>query len=83
MAEKVDVGSTCLCKVELYKLPSLAQNKVRKVAEIIDIDVDDLLVRANKILSNLTTIIIENPHELVALHKTTKSMTRDDVARLA
>ena len=58
-------------------------DKVRKIAEIFGIDVDELLALAGKVSSDLSEIIRERPRELAALLRTTKGLTADDVARLA
>ena len=83
MAKKIGVSPTYLSKVERDKFPPAAEDKVRKIAEIFDIDVDELLALAGKVSSDLTEIIREHPRELAALLRTTRGMTADDVTRLA
>ena len=56
---------------------------MRKIAEIFEIDVDELLALAGKVSTDLSEIIRENPRELAALLRTTKGMTKDDVENLA
>ena len=83
MAKKIGVSPTYLSKVERDEFPPAAEDKVRKIAEIFDIDVDELLALAGKVSSDLTEIIREHPRELGALLRTTRGMTADDVGRLA
>ncbi len=83
MAKKIGVSPTYLSKVERDEFPPAAEDKVRKIAEIFDIDVDELLALAGKVSSDLTEIIREHPRELAALLRTTRGMTADDVVRLA
>ena len=83
MAKTIGVSPTYLSKVERDEFLPPAEDKVRKIAEIIKIDVDELLALAGKVSSDLSEIIRENPRELAALLRTTKGMTADDVARLA
>ncbi len=83
MAKKIGVSPTYMSKVERDEFPPPAEDKVRKIAEIFDIDVDELLALAGKVSSDLSDIIREHPRELAALLRTTKGMTADDVARLA
>ncbi len=83
MAKKIGVSPTCLSKVERDEFPPPAEDKVRKIAEIFGIDVDELLARAGKVSSDLSEIIREHPRDLAALLRTTRGMTADDVARLA
>ena len=82
MAKKIGVSPTYLSKVERDEVPPPAEDKVRKIAEIFGIDVDELLALAGKISSDLSEIIREHPRELAALLRTTRGMTVDDVARL-
>ena len=83
MAKMIGVSPTYLSKVERDEFPAPAEDKVRNIAEIIKIAVDELLALAGKVSSDLSEIIRENPRELAALLRTTKGMTADDVARLA
>ena len=83
MAKKIGVSPTYLSKVERDEIPPAAEDKVRRIAEIFDIDVDELLALAGKVSSDLSEIIREHPRELAALLRTTRGMTADDVARLA
>ncbi|MCH8999533.1 MAG: helix-turn-helix transcriptional regulator [Proteobacteria bacterium] len=82
MAKKIGVSPTYLSKVERDDFPPPAEDKVRKIAEIFGIDVDELLALAGKVSSDLSEIIRERPRELAALLRTTKGLTADDVARL-
>ena len=83
MAKMIGVSPTYLSKVERDEFSPPAEDKVRKIAEIFDIDVDELLALAGKVSSDLSEIIREHPRELAALLRTTRGMTADDVARLA
>ncbi len=83
MAKKIGVSPTYLSKVERDEFPPPAEDKVRKIAEIFGIDVDELLALAGKVSSDLSEIIRGRPRELAALLRTTKSLTADDVVRLA
>ena len=81
--KKIGVSPTYLSKVERDEIPPAAEDKVRRIAEIFDIDVDELLALAGKVSSDLTEIIRERPRELAALLRMTRGMTADYVARLA
>ncbi len=83
MAKKIGVSPTYISKVERDEFPPPAEDKVRKIAEIFDVDVDEFLALAGKVSSDLSEIIRERPRELAALLRTTKGMTADDVANLA
>ena len=83
MAKMIGVSPTYLSQVERDEFSPPAEDKVRKIAEIIKIDVDELLALAGKVSSDLSEIIRERPRELAALLRTTKGMTADDVVNLA
>ena len=83
MAKMIGVSPTYLSKVERDEFSPPAEDKVRKIAEIIKIDVDELLALAGKVSSDLSEIIREHPRELAALLRTTRGMTADDVVCLA
>ncbi len=83
MAKKVGISPTYLSKCERDEFPPPAEDRVRKVAEIIGCDVDDLLARAGKVSTDVSDIIKRHPVELTALLRTVKGMSADDIARLA
>ena len=83
MAKMIEVSPTYLSKVERDEFPPPAEDKVRKIAKIIECDVDDLLARAGRVSTDITDIIKRQPVELAALLRTTKGLTADDIARLA
>ena len=83
MAKMIGVSPTYLSKVERDEFPPPAEDKVRKIAEIIDCDADELLARAGRVSSDLSEIIKQRPRELAALLRTTKGLTADAVVELA
>jgi transcriptional regulator with XRE-family HTH domain len=83
MAKKIGVSPTYLSKVERDEFPPPAEDRVKRIAEIIKWDPDDLLARAGRVASDISDIIKRHPTELAALLRTTKEMTDEDIARLA
>ncbi len=83
MAKKIGVSPTYLSKVERDEFGPPAEDKVRKIAAIIELDADELLARAGRVSSDLSDIIRQRPRELATLLRTTKGMTADDMARVA
>jgi transcriptional regulator with XRE-family HTH domain len=83
MAKMIGVSPTYLSKVERDEFPPPAEDKVRKIAEIIECDTDDLLARAGRVSSDISDIIKRRPVELTALLRTTRGMTAEEIARLA
>src|SRR6266851_7706101 len=74
MAKMIGVSPTYLSKVERDEFPPPAEDKVRKIAEIIGCDADELLARAGRVSSDLSEIIKQRPRELAALLRTTKGL---------
>ena len=83
MAKMIEVSPTYLSKCERDEFPPPAEDKVRKIAKIIDCDVDDLLARAGRVSTDISDIIKRHPVQLSALLRTTKGMSADDINRLA
>ena len=83
MAKMIGISPTYLSKVERDEFPPPAEDRVRAIAKIIDVDADDLLARAGRVSSDVTDIIKRHPVELTALLRTTKGLTAEDIARLA
>jgi transcriptional regulator with XRE-family HTH domain len=83
MAKMIGVSPTYLSKVERDEFPPPAEDKVRKIAEIIGCDSDELLGRAGRVSSDLSDIIKRQPVEYAALLRTTKGFKAEDIARLA
>jgi len=79
----IEVSPTYLSKVERDEFPPPAEDKVRKIAEIINRDPDELLALAGRVSSDITEIIKRQPVELAALLRTTKGLNASDIARLA
>lgn len=83
MAKMIEVSPTYLSKIERDEFRPPAEAKVKAIAKIIGCDVDDLLARAGRVSSDVAEIIKRNPVELTALLRTTKGLSREDIARLA
>jgi transcriptional regulator with XRE-family HTH domain len=83
MARMIGVSPTYLSKVERDEFPPPAEDKVKRIAEILGRDADELLALAGRVSSDLADIIREHPRELAALLRTTKGLTSGDLARLA
>jgi transcriptional regulator with XRE-family HTH domain len=83
MAKMIGVSATYLSKVERDEFLPPAEDKVKAVARILGLDPDDLLARAGRVSSDISEIIKRHPVELAALLRTTKGLTREDIAQLA
>jgi transcriptional regulator with XRE-family HTH domain len=83
MAKRIGVSPTYLSKVERDEFSPPAEDKVRKIAEIIGRDADELLALAGRVASDLTDIIRQRPREMADFLRAAKGLTADDLARLA
>jgi transcriptional regulator with XRE-family HTH domain len=83
MARTIGVSPTYLSKVERDEFAPPAEDKVKKIAEVLDLDADELLALADRVSSDLSDIIKQQPREMAALLRTTKGLTPDDLVQLA
>jgi HTH-type transcriptional regulator, competence development regulator len=81
MARKIGVSPTYLSKIERGDFDPPAEEKVRKIAEIIGCDPDELLALAGRVASDLTDIIRQRPREMADLLRAAKGRSADDIAR--
>ena len=83
MAKKIGVSPTYLSKIERDEFAPPTEEKVRKIAEIIGHDPDELLALAGRVASDLTDIIREQPRGMADFLRAAKGLTAEDMARLA
>jgi transcriptional regulator with XRE-family HTH domain len=89
MAKQIGVSATYLCKIELGDSDPPTEDRVRKIAELIDRDPDDLLALAGRVPSELADIILESPRESADLLRTLKNCQdtlknlHDEITRFA
>jgi transcriptional regulator with XRE-family HTH domain len=83
MAKKIKVSPTFLSKVETEDWKP-GEEKLRKIAEVISCDPDDLLARAGRVPAELSEIIKQSPHrhEMTALLRTAKGFTAEEMGKL-
>src|SRR4030095_16369080 len=79
MARQIGVSPTFLSKVETENWKP-SEDKLRKIADVIVCNADELVARAGRVPSELADIIRQHPHphELTALLRTTKGLTSED-----
>jgi transcriptional regulator with XRE-family HTH domain len=82
MAKKIGVSPTYLSKIERGDFDPPAEDKVRRIAEILGRDPDELLALAGRVASDLTEIIRQRPREMADFLRAAKELTAEDVARL-
>jgi len=84
MAKMIGVSPTYLSKVERDEFVPPAEDKVRKIAEMIGCDAEELVALAGRVPLELSEIIKQHPHrhELTALLRTTKGLTAEEMSKL-
>ncbi len=80
MAKSINVSPTYLSKIERNEFPPPAEDKVRKIAEIIDRDPDELLALAGRVSSDLAEIIRRHPREMASFLRTANGLTVEEMA---
>jgi transcriptional regulator with XRE-family HTH domain len=83
MAKLIGVSPTYLSKVERDEFSPPAEDKVRKIADIIGQDADELLALAGRVASDLTEIIREQPRGMADFLRAAKGLNAEEMARLA
>ena len=82
MAKKIEVSPTYISKVERDEFAPPAEDRVKAIAAILDLDPDDLLARAGRVSSDISGIIKRQPVALAALLRTTDGLSAEDISRL-
>ena len=75
MAKKIGVSPTYLSKIERGDFDPPAEDKVRKIAEIIGHDPDELLALAGRVASDLTDIIRQRPRQMADFLRAAKGLS--------
>jgi transcriptional regulator with XRE-family HTH domain len=83
MAKMIGVSPTYLSKVERDEFPPPAEDKVKKIAEIIGRDPDELLALAGRVASDLTAIIRRRPREMASFLRSANGLTAEQMAHFA
>ena len=82
MAKMIGVSPTYLSKVERDEFPPPAERRVKNIANVLNLDPDELLARAGKVASDLTEIIKRQPREAAIFLRSTSRLTADDWRKL-
>ena len=83
VAKKIKVSPTFLSKVETEDWKP-GEEKLRKIAEVIGCNPDDLMARAGRVPAELSEIIKQSPHrhQMTALLRTAKGFTAEEMEKL-
>lgn len=83
-AQAVGISATFLSKVENDEFTPPAQDKIKKMAQLLDVNADELLARAKKIDTELSDIIREKPGAIADFLRTArdKNLTEKEIEKL-
>jgi transcriptional regulator with XRE-family HTH domain len=81
MAKMIGVSPTYLSKIERGEFDPPAEDKVKRIAEIIFRDPDELLALAGRVPTDLVNIILRRPREMADLLRAAKGLAPEHVTR--
>jgi transcriptional regulator with XRE-family HTH domain len=73
-AEAVGISATFLSKIETGEFAPPAPDRIKKMAELLSVDADELLALANKVDPDLSDIIKEQPKAMADFLRTARDM---------
>ncbi len=82
VARQLSVEPSYLSKIERDKVPPLSSTKIVKLAEILDLDPDELLARAGRIAPDLDAIIRAKPRLFASVLRQIKYLPDEAVIKL-
>ena len=83
LARMVPISPTYLSKLERGQASPPREEKVRKIAEILACDPDELLAKAGRVSTDLAAIIRRRPVAIAALLRIAKGLSDGDLDRIA
>ena len=82
-AKMVDVSPTFLSKMERGEFDPPRPEKIKKMAELLEVDADELLALAGRVDPELNEIIREQPSVLPDLLRAVRGMSDEQLRKLA
>jgi len=82
MAKMIGVSPTYLSRVERGEVPPFSEGRIRDIAGILCLDVDELLASSGKVSSDLVGVILDHPKEMAGLIRAMKGLKGEDILRL-
>lgn len=81
LAKKVGIDFTYLSKIETGKMPPPSQETIRKLAEALDVDEDELLVLAGRVPDDIKDVVTRS-RELPAFLREIRDLDDDEIEQL-
>ena len=81
-AQSVGISATFLSKIERGEFDPPKADRIIKMAELLNVDADDLLALADKVDPSLNEIIREQPKAMADFLRTASGLSADELKRL-
>ncbi len=78
-AAMIEVTPTYVSKIERGEAQPPAEDVIKRMANILQCDVDDLITLAGKVPSDLPAIIMKQPREMAIMLRTAQNLNPDDL----
>ncbi len=82
-ADRAQISPTYLSKVERDEFPPPGEEAVRRIAEILGEDPDELLALAGKVASDLPEIIQQHPRAMATFLRAASGLSATEIEKLA
>ena len=82
-ARQIGVSPTYLSKIERDEFGPPAEDKVNKIADLLDLDRDELLALAGKVATDLKDIIRQKPQQMASFLRTASGLSGAELETLA
>ena len=82
-ADRAQISPTYLSKVERDEFPPPGEETVRRIAEILGEDPDELLALAGKVASDLPVIIQQHPRAMATFLRAASGLSASEIEKLA
>jgi len=83
MAKMIGISPAYLSKCERDEFDPPIEERIRKIAEILQCNAEELIARAGRVPADLLTLIKRHPLEMAALLRMTRDMSAQDINWLA
>lgn len=80
-ADKCGISPTYLSRIERDEFPAPGEDVVRRMAEYLGKDADELLALAGRVSSDLPDIIQRHPREMATFLRAAKGLTAQDLEK--
>ncbi len=81
-AEMIDVSPAYLSQIERDEYAPPAENRIKKIAQILKLNADELSAMAKRTPPELEKVFYENPREIADFLRTAKKLNADQIREI-